>query len=169
MNRSELGIIINEPYPNVDRHRRYSEGSSSVQGRWIVDLVESGEVTPEAFPKAIDLFAGDGSWARRLTQHGWIPEDITCVDIYESPTPLVQGVIWKYMDLLALWRAIKNNVVLPKEVQDLEGKWDLTTMSYGAGLYEDGDRDSELIISNFFTRPGGVMLINRDLHRKAQT
>lgn len=177
MRPPESRIIINSPYRNTDRYRRYTSpdhtaapyfaaGGDTSYDIWIPELVKSGKVTAEKFPRAVDLFAGDGSWARRLIDNGWKPENITCIDIYVSPTPLVEGVNWRHMNLVALYEALKKRAILPTEVESLRGGWDLTTMSYGSVLY-GGDQYSDKRISRFFTRPKGIMLVQRTLHRNS--
>jgi len=163
MPRIEDGIIIRDPKTNSDIHRRFTSASPlpgleieeyGFEERRLSKVITEGTISPERFPLAVDLFAGDGSWARRLIDRGWAAENITCIDIAKTETPLVDGVNWLYLDLAVLAR-VTDRGHLYGQVDQLRGRFDLAFMSYGAlSAYRAlGTADN---LCGFFIRKGGI-------------
>lgn len=170
----ESGIIIHDPKINTAGTRRFtsprqiddeSYGGDEYYDAMFAGLVERGEITPEQFPRALDFFAGDGSWARRFVENGWDPQNITCVDIARTETPLVPGARWIYMDLVKLVDYIKTGWV-PGEAEVFRHKWDLVAACYGVMNGYMADIASETLLAQFFVRKRGAMIVQRDFSIK---
>jgi hypothetical protein len=169
-------ILIDSPAENNDIWRRFTSGvplvgteaarfatEDSQLDQWLAD----GLIDPVRFPRAVDLFAGDGSWAHRLVERGWKAEDVTCIDMARTNTPLVDGVDWVHLDLDLMAQTMMRNERLSAEVNNLRGKFDLAFMSYGRFyMYRGGDVADDL--AAFFVRKGGLVYVEQDLHRKGK-
>lgn len=172
---SESRIFIQDPRTNIDAYRRFTSPdhlgeefnvrSDSEQDNIFAQLVETKVVTPETYPRALDLYAGDGSWARRFVEHGWDPQNVTCIDRARTETPLVQDARWIYMDLIVLSEFLRQHYRLPSGAEALRHRWDLVASSYGAILAED-PRADQLLLAQFFVRKKGAMIVERDFSVK---
>lgn len=148
----ELEIVIPHPKENTDVFRSYSHGNPEII-REISQLFKHFNVTPATHPRVIDLCSGDGSIARMVIDMGWQSKNMTCVDLYISPTPLVHGVTWEYMNLETLAFALKWEIPLPNQIQKLHHAFDVVTEMQGYVYPQD-----ITLVSNFFARPQGYIL-----------
>lgn len=148
-------IVIPNPRINSieQEYRRYSFESDSYR-RFFFDCLKQHQITPKKYPKAVDLFAGDGSLAAFLKEKGWQEGNITCVDNTISPTPLVDGAEWLYWDLRSLSRFVQTGEPIPPEIQSLAHSFDVVVMSQS---YLDST-DNEGTLCRYFVRPGGFVL-----------
>jgi hypothetical protein len=144
-------IIISNPTLNVAFERRFGLIGPG-EFREDVLLFDKCGLSPEEYPKVCDLSSGDGTMALFLTQQGWKPNTITCIDYYRPNPSLVDGVSWAFMDLLALCCALEQNKQLPAEVERFRGNFDIVTHIYGYFTTED-----EMRINRFFVRDGGFI------------
>lgn len=170
----ESDVIIYNPSINIEETRRYTSPRQITEGFYGGDghydamfarLVSSGEITPEQFPRALDFFAGDGSWARRFVENGWDPQNVTCIDIARTETPLVRQAKWIYMDLAKLVDYIKAGWV-PGEAEVHRHKWDLVAACYGVMQGNMADNASETLLAQFFVRKRGAMIVQGDFSIK---
>ena len=144
-------ILISHPEVNQDFQRNYSYRDGWARDMMPVVLRELG-ISPASHPNAIELFAGDGSWARMLVDNGWNEESLTCIDMRKSPTPLVPKADWLYWDLSQLARALLEHSDLPPEAASLQGKFNLVYSFYG-----DQSMAAEDALGSFFVSPGGIV------------
>ena len=175
MSKIEDGIIVTDPEENHNTYRRFTSSAlldgvvvsrvrnSLLEGK-LAKVIAEGIISPERFPLAVDLFAGDGSWAKRLVDNGWAPANITCVDIARTETPLVDGVNWLYLDLAALAH-VANRGHLHGQVGQLRGRFDLAFSSFGA-ISTYGAEDTADILCGFFIRRGGIAYAEGDFKLK---
>jgi hypothetical protein len=143
-------ILIAQPLTNTDPYRNYSLQDKKFTNETEVFML--GAITPGNYPKAIDLCSGDGALALFLIQRGWKPENITCVDRYISPTPLVTGVSWLYMDLNLLATALETHEPVPSCIGQLRGAFDVVTHIQGYL-----QRDEQKYVNEFFIRDKGYL------------
>ena len=173
----EYEIVIQSPKGNQDPQRRYTSSDINIpgfkhatgdnEGKDLAGFLKADIFSPQDFPKVVDLFAGDGSWAQRLVSSGWKTEDITCIDRAQTETPLVGGLNWHYWDLALLARVIKDGNIMPDEVLGLKGKFDLAFLSFGA-CYLPSTAASPDDFCGFFLRNGGLAYIEGDLKQKGE-
>lgn len=140
-------IVISHPDINMDPFKSWSHDNPDLREAIVTDLVWNG-VTPATHPKAVDLCAGDGSCAAILTSTGWNANNITCIDISRSTSPLVTGVTWQYLDLGELGWRLKGGHQIPESLQPLHHGFDVAMLWFGYLRYEQ-----ELF--DFFLKPGG--------------
>lgn len=145
-----MEIEIHEPQenPNELRYRRYSLMDKETGEILAEELKEKG-ITPDKFPKAVDLAAGDGSLAAVLKRLGWKGKDITCIDQFESPTPISRDFNWEYVNLSNLASAVDLGDKLPPDIEKMRGKFDVVTMS----LAFLGSEKAEEKVCEFFAKP----------------
>ncbi len=175
MSYHEGRIFIQDPRTNIDPYRRFTSPghlgeefnvrSDSEQDNIFTKLVDSGTIGPEKYPRALDLYAGDGSWARRFVEHGWDPQNVTCIDRDRTETPLVPEARWIYMDLFYLAEFLREHYRLPAGAEALRHRWDLVASSYGAIVAKD-PRADQLLLAQFFVRKKGAMIVERDFSVK---
>jgi hypothetical protein len=143
-------IVIANPRLNTDSYRRWSYGSDPEGFRSVLAIKG---ITPISHPKAVDLCAGDGSFARMLVENGWNEEDITCVDRFHTTTPLVSQSTWLYWDLRALASAVMQQLPIPTEVASYRHQFDVAVLMQG----EKMDWGEEDIVCEYLVRPGGYI------------
>ena len=149
---SSVEILIPHPEINKDKHRGYSYKNPELKSL-ISDQIQLWHVSPTTHPRVVDLCSGDGSLAHMMTELGWQPDNITCIDLCISPTPKVQDVHWKYMNLKNLAFSLKYNWDIPPEVNEYRHTFDVVTE--WLGFLGEKDR---FLLSHFFSRPGGYIL-----------
>ena len=140
--------------PEEVRYRRWSYlVKDGMDRRWLIDKLERNSVTPVKHQKVCDLCSGDGSIPAILVDNGWKPGQITCIDQFKSPEPLVEGVDWKYLDISLLVWAIRRGAEIPEDLKKLQHSFDLVTLFQShAGM----DIDAEAC--KYFAKPGGYIL-----------
>jgi len=163
-----MEIIIAEPKFNHDPHSSYSYTDRDMRDFDKLRNFRKYGITSETHPKAIDICAGDGSWARILCDNGWKEENILCVDRYKSGSPLVSGVESNYWDINALGKrlflehdqtfsAYMRRLLsgqIPPEVLEKKGVFDLAVLGFGT-LKQSLEEE----VCNFFVRPKGHIYI----------
>lgn len=152
-------ILITEPRPNRDYRSSYSFNDPFAH-EVVRDCFPDWGITPQTHPRAADICAGDGSWARLLVDNGWKPEDILCVDRCRSLGPLVEGVKWEYWDVDALRDRLltarfhlEGPTEIPEGVAVHQGKFDLVIVLLGA------ERRAANEVANYLVRPGGKTFV----------
>lgn len=145
-------ILIPNPKINKDKNRAYSYKDPEIMSV-ISDQIKCFHVSFTTHPRLVDLCSGDGSIAQMMTELGWQPKNITCIDQCVSPTPVVQGVHWEYMDLKNLAFTIRRNEPLPPQVEQYRRAFDVVTEWLG---YADPRDFADLY--RFFARQGGFIL-----------
>lgn len=148
MSTSRKDILISTPRINNDRMRSHTAQDQYLAGNLRIHLVGLG-IRPSDYPRAVDLCSGEGYVAYMLTNYGWKPNDITCIDLYMPSSPFVTSANWRYMDLYNLGKAIKSGEKLPSAVEFYREKFDIGMMILGINKYQQ-----ELM--NFFVRNGGI-------------
>lgn len=146
-------VLIRRPQINKEeeRWRRFSshEGRKSAE-RWMNLEFPEHRINPMTHPNVIELAAGDGPIAWLLVNRGWKAENITCVDMYMSPSPMIPRAKWVYLNLSALYDHIWDRTDPEYEVLQMKGIFDLVTFcNSGKGI---GDEEQ---IAEYFKRPGG--------------
>ena len=145
-------IIIGHPGLNRDNFRSYSyDNQNDPEG--FRGLLELNRVTPSTHPRAIDLCAGDGSFARMLVDNGWQEEDMTCVDIARTETPLVPKATWLFWDVEALSLAILKYTEIPPEIAVYKHRFDIAILMQGEGFYDE----KENAVCKYLVRPNGYI------------
>ena len=142
-------LIIENPVNNGNFYRRYAFESLHFRPNFY-RFLDLKEITPKTHPKVVDLCAGDGSISKLLTDKGWNPRDLTCVDLYKSPTPLVNGVTWRYWDLEELADHLKILRDIPAQILDLQNTFDFVVLWNGFLR-----RETETSVCKFFVRLDG--------------
>ena len=128
-------IIITNPLLNRDvlRAHSYDTGITGMRETFPLLLSRQG-VTPVTYPRAIDLCAGDGSFARILVDNGWDETNMACVDMFCTSTPLVPRAKWLYWDLESLYSAIVLDKPIPAEVLEYQHQFDIAIL-WNGGLF----------------------------------
>jgi len=147
-------ILVANPGINTDPDRNFSYDDIHTINA-IQRSFKSFQVNPNTHPRLIDLYSGDGPIAKMTADMGWLPENITCVDLYTPATPVIKGVHWSYINLNNLAFALRLNEPLPPQVEQYRHTFDVVTDWLGF-LYTK-QRDIP-IIHHFFARPGGYIL-----------
>jgi hypothetical protein len=138
----------NDPRNLID-YTRYDTDA----GRRIIERIHELQITPQAYPKAIDLFAGNAGVAEILAMQGW--QDITCIDQYDPTESRVPDAKWFNWNLGMLDLVLKMKDELPEEVNALRGKFDLALM---VQTHKEADVLAE--VAGFFLKPGGVAFLD---------
>lgn len=147
---SDVRVTTEDQY-----YRRFSMGRDSQEH--IVEQLRVYGITPHTHPKAIDLFAGDGSVAAILKSVGWSEKNISCVDKYFTPTPLVEGVTWYYWNLAELGAAIVFHDEIPADIQRLRNTFDIAISRFG-DTEEIALQGLGLTLCTYFVRRNGYVL-----------
>ena len=125
----------------------------------LMRLFNEHGITPETHPKAVDLYAGDGSLAKILVKNGWQEENMTCIDMSRSHSPLVRKANWLFWNLDSLDEALQSGVKIPTEVSQTSGQFDISLI-YATPMSKEGLET----IGNFFTKRGGYIVHNGKIH-----
>ncbi len=147
-------LVIENPVINGDPYRRYAWEDStfkSTLSRWL----ERRQITPETYPRAVDLCAGDGSISRLLADKGWNANNIVCVDRCKSPRPLLKGVTWRYWDLEVLAAYLAEKREVPDQILEHQNAYDLVILWNGFLR-----KTTEVGVCNFFVRSGGIWFMD---------
>ena len=145
-------IVIAHPELNTTWEQYYRRFSYTDRDRkeFRQNLSRAG-ISPITHPVAADLCAGDGTYAKMLVDNGWDARKITCIDVYQSPTPWLPDTSWKYWNLAQLHLALVEGRELPEEVKVLKGSFDLVVLQRISGLIEGK------AIGKFLLRPEGYL------------
>jgi len=141
--------------PDDARFRRWSYNvPEGMNRKWILDHLSSSGITPQTHKWVLDLCSGDGSIPAILVEDGgWKPSNITCVDQFKSPSPLVKGFRWKYFNIADVAWALRTGRQIPFRIRRLRHSYDLVTLFQShAGM----DIDEEAC--KFFVKPDGHIL-----------
>lgn len=149
-------IIISNSGLNEDPYRDFSYRIQEENFRHsLFGQLMHERVTPITHPKAVDLCAGDGCLARILVDNGWKEANLTCIDRYKSPTPLVPDARWFYWDLEQLYLHLERRLSLPEEVLSFRHQFDIAMLWLGGfGLGESGRE----LLCKYFVKPKGYIL-----------
>ncbi len=140
------------PNDEILRRWTYSVDGGSMRS-FIIEYLNSKKINPSTHPKVMDLCSGDGSLAAILIENGWNPSNITCVDLFKSPSPLIYGVNWKYLNISHdLVLKVRNGQGVKKEFSLLEHSFDLVTLFQG---YERSDIEQEAC--EYFVKSSGFI------------
>jgi len=88
-----------------------------------------GRVSPDKFPKVIDIASGNGGVALVLTELGWRAENIVCLDKFVSPDTVVKTTQWVYADIDLLVEEIAEGRV-DTRLEQYRQAFDLLTANY---------------------------------------
>ena len=154
-------FIVHLPKENTDSYsgftRKGTKAGNPEEG--VLELLLQDKVIdPVRFPRAVDLFAGDGAVAERLIRNGWKAENVTCIDI-AKPKSLIADVKWRYLDLTAYASALARGEIPSSE------EFDLAFMTYGSyHLPIDSDKPETFVGS--FVKENGIIIVEGDIFRK---
>lgn len=144
-------IIIQDPLINTDPLKDHAyRAMGRYEIKQLMGVWDRCGISPEICPVVADVCAGDGGWARILTDNGWRPENITCIDRKRTETPLVAGVNWEYWDVEELGTEILLGRPLPDAVKLYENRFDLVLLVNG-GI----SRHCSDAVGRFLVCPGG--------------
>lgn len=132
----------------------YREGSSLIGE--VEQYMKRKNISPISHPLAVDICAGDGSGARILVDHKWEAQNITCIDRYQSPVPLVNGATWLYWDVQALARHLLAERPLPTRVEALRNKFDIVFL-----LLSPLTEDEVKSVCDFMVNQRGVIMSSK--------
>ena len=143
-------IIINSPRLNPDylASRTYQYDQSLVANK-----IVGADISPVTHPKAIDLFAGNGSVARLLSEGEWKEENIVCVDLCQPKNPLVERAQWCYWDLIQLLKAISHPESIPEEISQFRRCFDIVAIAQGPITSSDVE-----VLGGYFKSKDGVII-----------
>lgn len=142
-------IIIPNPHINDSWTRRHAHTAGDCA--MFMPTIDLWGLTAQSHPKVVELCAGDGPWAKAFADAGWNPQDITCIDIARTNTPLIDGAKWLHWDLDALAQGIIEDRELPDDVLEYKGRFDIVFLTYGFGIsYKD-------ILCEYFVRKNGFI------------
>lgn len=151
----ERQIVIQNPGLNTDPFRDWTTHTYENQDfPW---HIKEMNISPLTHPKVADLCAGNGRWAVRFVQNGWLPENITCIDQAIPNPSLVRGLTWLYWDLSNLGWSLKFKEPISAEVEQLKGAFDCVVTSSGGigfGLLYEG------LVCEFLAREGAFIWPN---------
>jgi hypothetical protein len=149
-----MNIIIENPSHNPDAID-YTQWSyrNPITNSEIIRRLQADGIHPNTHPKAVDLYAGDGSIARILSEQGWNPQDITCIDLYLPNDPLVPNAQWIHLNLDNLYHAQQLDQPLPPEAELLRDQFDAVFMSASYIGIDHSDK-----VCEFFVKPDGYIL-----------
>ena len=132
---SEKLIRIENPPINRSDHTSFFLFSDELIDTFKEKLTHN-LITPNSYPRVIELFAGDGPVAATLSELGW--QDFTCADQAVSAHPVApQNTVWIYLNLLEVIHRLKNNRDL-NEISDLKHHFDIVTATFS--FYNDYSR-----------------------------
>src|SRR3989304_3825264 len=117
-------IVIADPSFNSDPQSDWSFRYPADSSAMFKEFQLRRKITPNTHPLACDLFAGQGGVTAILLEQGWLPNNITCIDIGKPENHTVlygdwastqKAVIrkWKHWDLAALATALFKKQPLP--------------------------------------------------------
>lgn len=142
-------IIIPNPLINQDPLRDHAYRANGLYEQR--EFLRTARILPTDYPVVADVCAGDGGWARILTDHGWESGNITCIDWYRTETPLVTGVNWQYWDVDQLAWEILSGRPLPVAIMSYKNRFDLVFLVNGILT----SRRHINAVCGFLVRPGG--------------
>lgn len=145
-------IIIRNPILNPDElFRSYSYDTKEIREGMSEFLAR--KITKESHPKAIDLCAGDGSYARILVDNGWKGQNMTCVDRFRTRTPLVKDAVWRYWDLEQMAHELQLRQPMPEEITLLKGSFDIAFFWFSRFI----KKEDRLLVCRYLVRPDGYI------------
>ncbi len=144
-------IVIKHPTPNPQNEHiiEFTRDERILRKQLIEGLREIA--SPHTYPRALDLFSGNGSVAEFLAEEGW--SDITGMDQYTPTKILVPGAKWIHWHLSMLALCIHNHYELPADVEKLRSAFDLVMMVQT----ESHDYYIREQLADFFLKPKGVV------------
>lgn len=151
----ENEIVIREPQLNKDPYRDWT--THTWENKDFPKYALKMGVSPSTHPRVADLCAGNGRWAVRFVQNGWLPENITCIDQAIPNPTLVEGLSWLHWNLRELGWRIKTGKPIPEGVERLKGTLDCVVTSSGGigfGLPDEG------LVCEFLARNGAFIWPN---------
>jgi len=152
----ELGeLIITNPRLNRSNQRDYTYLSDRNMyfRKAIPEDVQSAGISSEK-AKILDICAGNGSGGRILTDAGFDPKNIVCVDTHKPNPNLIEGCTWKHWDMKELVSRLCFDQEVPDEISEYRGKFDVVLT-----LQTRLDRIDERIIGEYFVKKGGGVVI----------
>ncbi|OGG58094.1 hypothetical protein A3C86_04365 [Candidatus Kaiserbacteria bacterium RIFCSPHIGHO2_02_FULL_49_16] len=153
-------IVIRSPEQNTDSRRDNLAHAPEVQQLIIEEMARLG-ITPQKYPRAIDLAAGNGSFATEiLLPQKWQARDITNVDIAIPNPDISPGTRWLYLNLEQLGHTLSSRGELPREILSEQGNHDFGSEESGFDIHQHID-----YLADFFLRKGGVFWTVSGRHR----
>jgi len=77
------------------------------------------------------------------------------MDIRKTPTPIVEGLRWMYVDLVKFSEYLRSGFPLPEQLASLESSFDLVT-GWEANIGRD------VTVLEFLTKPNGFWITDYD-------
>lgn len=148
-------IVLRSPATNSPTNLIDYTKPESVLSKIIAEELTGNGILPSIYPRVADLFAGNASISEMLVQQGWIPEHITCFDLFVPTKPRVEKATWKYWNLGMLAQSLRRGDRLPPEVEGCRGIYDFVI-----AVQSQKGKSELAYIMDFFVRPNGIVYLD---------